>query len=119
MFDGIAVTGDVGDHRRRATRSRLGDRHPPAFVSRRAGEEPGAAIPIDFLVLVHEAGEAQPTFGPRVGNALLDDAAVVALAHDHSFEVGDATARVDERVDEQRKLLHRHQPADRDDERRG
>ena len=73
--------------RGRAARGRLGDRHAPALVRRRAREHPRPPVEVDHLVVVDVPGQADPALGARASwICALELLALVALAHDHRLE---------------------------------
>ena len=51
VLDGVAVTGDPGDHGRRPAGGRFGDGHAPALALRGADQDPGPAVGVEEFVL--------------------------------------------------------------------
>ncbi len=70
------------------------------------------------MVVVDAAGQRDPVARTELGDAALERVALVALAHDHGAQIGAPKLDVGQRVDQRTEALDRHQPADRDDERR-
>ena len=117
--DRVAVAGDARRDRGRAARGGLGDRHAPALVRRRAREHPRAPVEIEQRRVVDPARQRDPVVGAELAHLRLERLALVALADDHRAQRGlarpctSASASISTV-----EALHRHEPADRDDERR-
>ena len=116
---GVAVAGDVGDHRGRAARRRLGDGHAPALGGRRAGEHPRAAVELDERVVGQPARHARPSRTRRGRRRAPRGArARRRRRRSSSSTVGMGAAHRGHHLDELVEALDRHQPPDGDDERR-
>ena len=116
---GVDVAGDAGGDRRRAAGGRLGERHAPALPGRRRGDDPRPPVEVDELVVAEVPGEARPSARRRGSRTSSSRAGpLVALADDRRARGRGPCARASAHAaSEQVVALHRHEPADGDDER--